>query len=167
MDNILFLFRMGWPAFICLIAGLILLIVEMATPSFALPGIMGVILLGISVFLAAENLTQALVMILLLLLVLGILAVMIMRSALKGKLSRSALIQRRTSAKEEGYITNPDMSALEGRQGITRTVLRPAGVVEIDGKRIDVVTEGEFIEANMPIVVSRVEGIRVIVKPDT
>jgi membrane-bound serine protease (ClpP class) len=39
--------------------------------------------------------------------------------------------------------------------------------VEIDGKRIDVVTEGEFIEANMPIVVSRVEGIRVIVKPDT
>jgi membrane-bound serine protease (ClpP class) len=42
--------------------------------------------------------------------------------------------------------------------------LRPAGIAEIDGERIDVVAEGEMIEAGATIVVSRVDGNRIVVR---
>lgn len=38
-------------------------------------------------------------------------------------------------------------SSYLGRKGLALTPLRPTGVVEIDGKRIEVLTEGEFIAA--------------------
>jgi hypothetical protein len=34
----------------------------------------------------------------------------------------------------------------------------------VDGARIDVLTEGDFIEAGTPIRISRVEGSRIFVK---
>ncbi|WP_238473393.1 NfeD family protein [Desulforamulus profundi] len=43
------------------------------------------------------------------------------------------------------------------------TPLRPAGTALIDGKRVDVVTEGEFIMPGTPVLVVMVEGTRVIV----
>jgi membrane-bound serine protease (ClpP class) len=45
--------------------------------------------------------------------------------------------------------------------------LRPAGVASIDGRRIDVLTSGEFINAGTPVRVTRVEGARIFVEPFT
>lgn len=53
--------------------------------------------------------------------------------------------------------------ALVGRVGKAVTVLRPTGAMEIDGQRIDVVTEGEFVEAGAPVRVLYVQGSRVVV----
>ncbi|MBL8754530.1 MAG: hypothetical protein JNK15_14595 [Planctomycetes bacterium] len=50
-----------------------------------------------------------------------------------------------------------------GRIGVAATVLRPTGAMEIDGLRLDVVTEGEFVEAGTPIRVLYVQGPRVVV----
>lgn len=55
------------------------------------------------------------------------------------------------------------LTALVGRVGRAATVLRPTGAMEIDGDRIDVVTEGEFVEAETPIRVLYVQGNRVVV----
>ena len=41
---------------------------------------------------------------------------------------------------------------------------RPAGIAHIDGERVDVVSEGEFVEPDAPIEVIRVEGNRVVVR---
>lgn len=62
-----------------------------------------------------------------------------------------------------GYVTSSDLTHFLGRTGRASTVLRPSGVAEIDGLRLDVVTEGEFLEPGTPIVVIRVEGSRVVV----
>jgi membrane-bound serine protease (ClpP class) len=51
-----------------------------------------------------------------------------------------------------------------GRSGVTISPLRPAGFAEIDGERIDVVSTGEMIESGAAVVVSRVEGNRVVVR---
>jgi len=48
--------------------------------------------------------------------------------------------------------------------GTAFTSLRPSGTAVIDGKRIDVVTEGPFIERGSPIKVVEVEGARVVVR---
>ncbi|MFM1871623.1 MAG: hypothetical protein RL398_1045, partial [Planctomycetota bacterium] len=56
-----------------------------------------------------------------------------------------------------------DLTRLVGRTGPAATVLRPAGAIEIDGERIDVVTEGEFVAAGTEVRVLYVRGSRVVV----
>ena len=53
---------------------------------------------------------------------------------------------------------------LVDRQGITLTPLRPAGLVEIDDRRIDVVADSELIAAGVRVRVCEVEGNRVVVE---
>ena len=48
--------------------------------------------------------------------------------------------------------------------GTALTPLRPAGTVDINGKRVDVVTEGQMIERGAPVKVVAVEGMRVVVR---
>jgi membrane-bound serine protease (ClpP class) len=58
----------------------------------------------------------------------------------------------------------PDFSGLMSREGVTLTILRPAGTAVFDGKRIDVVTDGEFIDPGNRVAVVAVEGARVVVR---
>lgn len=51
-----------------------------------------------------------------------------------------------------------------GKTGRAITPLRPAGAAIIDGSRVDVVTEGDFIDRDAPVKVIRVEGMRVLVQ---
>ena len=53
---------------------------------------------------------------------------------------------------------------LVGQTGVAHTALRPAGVANIGGQRVDVVTEGAMIERGAPVQVIAVEGLRVIVR---
>ena len=56
---------------------------------------------------------------------------------------------------------------LVGRSGVTLTDLRPAGTARVDGHRIDVVTEGEWLSAGDPVVVLTDEGYRRVVRRAT
>ena len=51
-----------------------------------------------------------------------------------------------------------------GRTGTALSPLRPAGIAEIDGARVDVVSDGGFIDAGTTIEVTRVDGNRVVVQ---
>lgn len=53
---------------------------------------------------------------------------------------------------------------LLNQTGTAFTQLRPAGTALINGKRVDVVTEGQLIERDTPIQVVAVEGMRVVVR---
>jgi len=64
-------------------------------------------------------------------------------------------------------IPDQALTALVGRTGKAATVLRPAGVMDVDGERIDVVTEGEFVELGTPVRVLYVQGNRVVVAAET
>lgn len=55
--------------------------------------------------------------------------------------------------------------ALVGSVGTAATVLRPAGVMEIDGERVDVVTMGDYVEMGRRVRVIAVHGNRVTVEP--
>lgn len=54
--------------------------------------------------------------------------------------------------------------SLLGRQGVALSDLRPAGVARIDGHRIDVITEGEWLAAGDPVTVITDEGYRRVVE---
>jgi membrane-bound serine protease (ClpP class) len=51
-----------------------------------------------------------------------------------------------------------------GKRGHAATVLRPAGIADIDGERVDVVSDGALIERGTPIHVTHVDGNRIVVR---
>ncbi|MCX6934648.1 MAG: hypothetical protein NTZ01_00380 [Verrucomicrobia bacterium] len=54
---------------------------------------------------------------------------------------------------------------LVGREGVALTDLRPSGTAHLGKDRVDVVTTGEHLSAGSPIVVVRVDGPSVFVRP--
>lgn len=66
---------------------------------------------------------------------------------------------------QKGYISSvEDLSRWNGWTGKAKSVLRPAGKVEIDGQILDAVSQGDFIEAGKTVVVVRTESNRIVVK---
>ena len=67
----------------------------------------------------------------------------------------------------EGDVVNSEsdpVNSLLGREGKTLTDLKPSGSAMIDGERVDVVSDGEFIPKESNVVVSKHEGLRVLVE---
>jgi membrane-bound serine protease (ClpP class) len=56
------------------------------------------------------------------------------------------------------------LELLVGRQGVAASFLRPAGIVELDGQRVDAVAESDMIPAGTTVEVIQVSGLKVIVK---
>ncbi len=52
---------------------------------------------------------------------------------------------------------------LLGREGVTQTALRPAGKADFGSERLDVTSDGGFIDAGQPVVVTLVDGPRIVV----
>ena len=59
--------------------------------------------------------------------------------------------------------SDPRAAELLGKQGTVETDCRPAGMARLDGRRIDVVTRGEYIDAGQSVRVVDVQGNRVVV----
>jgi membrane-bound serine protease (ClpP class) len=49
--------------------------------------------------------------------------------------------------------------------GTALTDLRPSGTAVVDGERVDVVSEGDFVKAGAPVMVMRSKGYRLVVRP--
>ncbi|AGX44254.1 NfeD family protein [Clostridium saccharobutylicum] len=146
-----------------LIIGFGLVFLEMHIPGFGVPGIAGAISLILAVVLTAQNFAQALVMTLAILAVLGIMLGVVLTFFTKGKLFKP-LILSDEQKKEHGYISSSDLDYLLGKRGIAITDLRPAGSVDIDGVKFDVISDGEYIPANSKIEIFKVSGVKLVVK---
>ena len=67
-------------------------------------------------------------------------------------------------AASAGYTSADTLPDLVGRTGRALTTLRPSGTAEIDGDRVDVVTEGGFIASGATVEVVRARGAVVVVR---
>ena len=64
----------------------------------------------------------------------------------------------------QGYTASFITEVVTGKKGITQTVLRPSGKVEIEGTIYDAYTRGEYIEKGTPIEVINKTGSSLMVK---
>ncbi len=80
------------------------------------------------------------------------------------KIGATRLTHKHVLTTQDGYVGTDDRTKLIGQKGTTATTLRPGGFANIDGQRVDVVTNGELIEAGIPVEVVTVEGNRVQVR---
>jgi len=154
------------PILICFVVGIGLIVLEAFMPGFGLPGATGVILEVIAVVLTWINhgSVAALGMTIIVLCVIAIAISMSLRSAANGKLSKSRIILNETENNEAGYRSSEDMQVFLGKEGVTTTVLRPTGMAECDGVKLNVVSDGEFIQSGTKVRIDRVEGSRILVR---
>ncbi len=73
-----------------------------------------------------------------------------------------------TLSQADGVTSQPeDLKAYADKEGTTVTALHPAGIALIEGKRVDVVSSGEYIGKLVPIRVVAVTGNQIVVKKKT
>lgn len=154
------------PIIICALVGIILLVVEMFMPGFGLPGVAGIVfLLASIVFTWKQHGAYAgLGATLIVLSLAGILVTTALKSASSGRIWRSDLILKDSMTKADDLTENQELARLIGKEGTTLTVLRPAGIADLSGERVNVVSQGEFLEKGVQIIVEEVEGSRVVVR---
>ena len=81
------------------------------------------------------------------------------------KISRMVVLSGEQRA-DEGYrASSGEFEVLVGRRGKTMSALRPSGIVQVDNKRVPVLTEGGFISADTEVEIVSVKGSRVFVRP--
>jgi membrane-bound ClpP family serine protease len=79
-------------------------------------------------------------------------------------LARSPAALKKSLSSADGVTSQAaDLEGYLGKEGVAVTNLRPSGIALIDGRRLDVVSRGEYIEKNAPIIVSAVTGNQIIV----
>ena len=150
------------PVVIMMLVGVGLLVFEMYIPGFGVPGISGIVLLVVSFVLLGPTLAQGLVLFAILAAILCVALSICLYSASKGRLSKSKLVLNDVAVSADAAENN-DLNYFIGREGVTHTPLRPAGIGEFDGVKLNVVSDGEFIGADKPIRVLSVKGNRIVV----
>lgn len=153
----------GYEAIILFVLGLGLIILELFVPG-GIAGIIGFIAVIGSFFLASGNIVHMGIS-LLIALVLSVLVSILMIKVLgkKVKFFRKIVLTDSTST-EEGYVSNKSRSDLLGLEGVTLTALRPAGTVVVGDERVDVVSEGGFIQKDKKVKIVKAEGSRIVVR---
>lgn len=154
------------PLLVCFVVGIGLLVLEAFMPGFGLPGISGIVMEIVAIVLTWVNHgpVAALGLTIIVLSLIAIAISMSLRSATKGRLSRSKIILKERESNEAGYRSAEDMQVFLGKEGETTTVCRPTGMAEFDGVKLNVVSEGEFLPAGTRVRIVQVEGSRIVVR---
>lgn len=158
------LILLNLPILLCVLIGMALLIVEMILPGFGAPGISGLLLVftGVGLTWAQAGPLAALGLFVMVVALSAIALAIVLRSTSRGALSASSFVLREQSG--ANLASSADLGVLVGKTGETLTPLRPAGMADIDGVRMNVVSEGDFIPKGKRVSIERVEGSRVVVR---
>ena len=162
----------GWEELLLVGTGVLLLAIELfVTPGFGVTGALGLVALlgGLGLSLVGAGATWAVVVTavgqvaLSLLLALAVSLVML-RLLPRLPFGRRLVLETELTARE-GFESAPGADrAWLGKRGTAASTLRPAGIADIEGERVDVVSDGEFIDEGEPITVVRVDGNRIVVR---
>jgi membrane-bound serine protease (ClpP class) len=153
----------GMESMVLFVVGIILLVLEMFVPSFGILGILGIAALIFGITMGAYDTGNALQSLGIAVLVASVFIIVfayIFRR--KGIWNRFILRDQLTA--EQGYVPNAGRQSWLDQEGVALSELRPAGVAEIGGQRVDVVTSGEFVERGKPLRVISADGTRIVVK---
>lgn len=153
----------GYESILILVIGIALIIIEYFVPGGVL-GFIGVIMMLGSLLLAGANVTQMMYSIIIALLVAVVGVVVMMKFFGKKMTALNRLVLRDATTTEDGYVSNVNRVDLIGRTGEALTTLRPSGTALVEDERLDVVTEGSYIEAGTMIEIIKVEGSRIVVR---
>lgn len=146
-----------------IVSGIILLLIEMMIPGFGIFGLTGLLLFLWGIYDWMGGGPMALITVTVLS-VIGVLLLWWIVSIFPNTRLGERLTLRLQSTKEKGYASHPDPNRWLGKVGETKTVLRPAGTMIVEGTFLDVVTDGEFYEPGTEVKIISVTGGRIVVR---
>jgi membrane-bound serine protease (ClpP class) len=162
----------GWEELLLAAAGVILLLIEvLVIPGFGVAGILGIAAILASLILSVTGpgdtpafLLEAALRVAFSLLFALLGSLILLRFLPRLPFGRQLILERGLTA-VQGYTAPPEKDRQWlGKKGRTSSPLRPAGIAEIDGERVDVVSDGDMIDAGEPVEVTRVDGNRIVVR---
>jgi len=162
----------GLEEFLLVGLGLILVGLEIfVIPGFGIAGILGIIALmgGLGLSLIGSGATwdsmlSALGQVALSILVAIIATLILFRYFPRLPFGKRLILETNLQA-QEGYESSPaEDHRWLGKQGTAVSDLHPSGIARFEGERVDVVSDGTFIDAGQPIEVVRIDGNRVVVR---
>ena len=159
----------GWGELLLALAGVALLLFELLViPGFGFAGVLGILALLAALVMSVvgsgatpEFLILAAGRMLLSLLAALLASFLALRYLPRTPFGRQLILDTGLAREAE-----PDRRWL-GKRGRASSPLRPAGIADVEGTRLDVVSEGEMIEAGAEIEVMRVDGNRIVVRRPT
>lgn len=150
-------------AAVVFVLGIILLMIEVFVPGFGIFGISGILCVFGSIVMVSPSLTSALISITAALVVTIVAVALLFRFLPKRNLSKTLFLSTKLD-KEAGFSAAKEEKVYIGREGKTLTFLRPSGKIIIDGKMLEAISEGRYIEKDKTVLVLRAEGSRLIVE---
>lgn len=152
-----------WTSLALFVTGLILLVIEAIVPGFGFPGISGIILVIVGTILAMDSLGIAIFSLSIAIIITTIVTIILIKMGFKSKMLNKIVLD--TEYKDEkGYLSVDSMSQYMNKKGTSITELRPAGFIDIEGIKLDALSDGGFIPKGISIEVVRVEGSKIFVR---
>lgn len=146
------------------IGGIVLLVVELYVPGIGLFGVAGIVSIIASFFLTLGANMAALTTMTISFVAAIIIFLLIVKYLPSSKLWK-VLVLKDAETTADGFTSADDFSKYIGKVGKTLTQLRPSGIIDIDGIRLDVVSEGQFIPYGVPVRIIAISGSRIVVHP--
>lgn len=159
----------GWETVILFAGGIVLLAVEaFVLPGFGVAGVLGGLAVVASLMLSmvgrmptTGDLLTAAGVVMASLVMLGVAVwLLVDRLPRDGRMA----LRARTSS-DDGYVSSRRRVELVGMDGVAVTDLHPSGTAQFGDERVDVVSEGTFVEAGTAVRVVRADGYRHVVRP--
>jgi membrane-bound serine protease (ClpP class) len=165
----------GWEELLLIAIGVLLLALEVfVIPGVTVAGIAGIVALvaGLGMTLVGAGATVSVIISALGQVAISTLLAMAGAFAFVRALPRlpfgRRLVLETGMAADQGYVSAPESDRRWlGQTGTAISPLRPAGIAEFDGARVDVVSDGGFVDAGSAIEVTRVDGNRIVVRRST
>ncbi|MCA9423581.1 MAG: hypothetical protein KC994_00835 [Candidatus Omnitrophica bacterium] len=152
-----------------IVIGFMLLFFELFLPG-AIIGMIGAVLIGVGVYGTFQAFGPAWGIPVTLLCSFGIIGFIVWWARYFPESRMGGIFNLRTEiSRASGYVSQDAAeSQLLGKRGVTVTTLRPSGEAEIDGRRVDVISDGGYVEKGVTIQVIEVASNRIVVGvPDT
>lgn len=144
------------------LGGVLFIAIELLTPGVGIFAGLGVIAILYSFILALGGGSVAVYLLLVSLFIAFAIFALVVKKLPSSKLW-SKVILKDMSTVSKGYTSTNDYSEFLGKEGIVITELRPAGTVSIGDVKLDVVSEGSYIEKNAKVKIVSIHGSRIVV----
>jgi membrane-bound serine protease (ClpP class) len=159
----------GWLEVILILGGIAAVLVEIfVLPGFGVAGVAGILSVGtgFALTMIGPYPTGADIWQILIGAGIGVLVFVLVGFLRHLPSSRrfAGILHDDTQRQDAGYVSAPIRPELVGRKGVALSELRPVGVADVDGERLDVTTEGEWLPAGTPLSVIKAEAMRLVVK---
>ncbi len=157
----------GLTVVMLLLGGFLFMFLEIAViPGFGITGILGLLLLTGGLATAFIKLSMTMAIVAAFAAIFGVVLLLLWFFLVfpKTSMGKQFILETKSSA-ADGYVAVDDKSDYIGKTGITLTMLRPSGIAKIDDERVDVMSNGEFVEKGVKIKVIKARQGSMIVTP--